>query len=361
MKTAKIIMTLLALTFMVSCVDYYRMVTTLDRKGNVYRELYAHGDSAFMAGNNSRNPFLFDISPDWTVNRYDTAFNYNFFGNDENLNVKISKTTNSIEDYSKNIRCDSDMRSFAVPEESLTKRTRGFYTYYSLKVIYKKLQYEAPISIDNYLNKDEQLLWTQGSFDNYKAMNGSEMNDYLSEINDKATKWYARNLFEINLISIKKLTENYDLDRDKENIFIKWAKFLKFDTINIDPKTVCNVLDSFYVTTYFSKLYNTNHEILDNNFNQLQDSSFKINTDIFGKDISYELVVPGKMLQTNAPIIHSDTLVWQVDGMRLLFADYSLEAKYRIVNKWAFLLTGLLIVIAIGSIVALIKRKGVRI
>jgi len=331
------------------------MITSLYSNGNSYREVYALGDSAFMAGNNLNNPFLFDLSQDWKVTRYDTAINRSIFGDEGKFNVRISRETNSIEDYSKNIRCDSDLRSLAAPKESLVKKIRGFYTYYFLKVVYKKLPYEVAVPIGNYLSKEEQILWTQGGFDNYKTMTGSEMNDYLNEINDKAMKWYGRNIFEASLNCIKKHTENYDLDRDKENIFKKLTDHVKFDTININPRLICNVLDSYYKTTYFSKLYNTDHEILDKDTEQTP--FFKISNDVFSNDISYELVLPGKVLQTNAPVIRSDTLVWKVDGIRLLFDDYTLKAEYRVINKWSFLLTGLLLIISIGSIVALIKRR----
>ena len=349
MKTIKIILTVLALTFMVSCGEYYRMVTTISANGNVYRALYASGDSAFRAGNISHNPFLFELSQDWTVNRCDTL-KYNFFGEEANFNVKISKKSNSIESYSKEIRCDTDKRSLAAPEESLMKKTGWFYTNYSLKVVYGKLQYKVPIPIDDFLTKEEQILWTQGGFDNYK--NGFEMSDNLSGISDKFIKWYAHNYFEISLEDIKKLTKNYDLDRDKENIYKNLTDIVKVPPDDINPESVCNVLDSFYITTYFSKLYKANHEILDNDYKQ----TLSIKNVIFNT-ISYELVLPGKMLQTNAPVIHSDTLVWKVDGMRLLFDDYTLKAEYRVINKWSFLLTGLLLIISIGSIVALIKRR----
>ena len=347
MKTIKIILAVLTLTFMVSCGEYYRMVTTINANGNVYRALYASGDSAFRAGNISHNPFLFELGSDWTVNRCDTSLKYDFFGEEAKFNVKISKKSNSIESYSKDIRCDTDKRSLAAPEESLMKRTGWFYTNYSLKVTYRKLQYEVPISIDDFLTKEEQILWTQGGFDNY--MNGFEMSDNLNNISDKFIKWYARNYFEISLEGIKKLTENYDLDRDKENIYKNLTDVVKVHPDDINPESVCNVLDSFYTTAYFSKLYQANHEILDNDYKQ----TLSI-TNVILNGISYELVLPGKVLQTNAPIIRSDTLVWKVDGMRLLFDDYTLKAEYRVINKWGFLLTGLLLVISIGSIVGLI-------
>jgi len=62
-------------------------------------------------------------------------------------------------------------------------------------------------------------------------------------------------------------------------------------------------------------------------------------------------------LQTNAPIIESGTLKWKVDGFRLLFDDYTLTAEYRVANRWAFVLTGLLVLCAGGGMVIMRHKK----
>lgn len=46
---------------MASCSSNHRMVTHIYPDGQIDREVYAHGDSAFMAGDGSHSPFLFSI------------------------------------------------------------------------------------------------------------------------------------------------------------------------------------------------------------------------------------------------------------------------------------------------------------
>jgi hypothetical protein len=137
---------------------------------------------------------------------------------------------------------------------------------------------------------------------------------------------------------------------DKENIYKQiHVKDLISD---INPQTVCTVLDDFYKTSYFSALHKTNKEILDDAFETATLPGYFIS-----KVIGYELVIPGEILHTNAPIINADTLVWKIDGMRLLFDNYSLTTEYRTINKWAFLFTGLLLIIAIGSSIFLLRKR----
>lgn len=350
MKMIKFFLILTTVILMMSCGSHYRMVTTLDRNGNAHREVYARGDSAFMAGNMTKNPFLFDIS-NWEVTRMDSAIKYNFFGNEKSLNVRVAQTATSIDQFSKNIHYETNNQSLVAPEESLTKQFRWFYTYHTFKGIYKQFKYDAPVPISNYLSKEEQQLWGQGDFSSYGALNGAEMNDLLGEIEDKSMEWYSRNCFEISFVEIQKISQEYNnLNSDKEHIYKKIQE--KSQHVDIDPRRVCQVLDEYYGTSYFSELFTVNEMALNTEFEKQTAVMSQV-----GNVISYELVVPGTIISTNSSTVDQNTIIWKVDGMRLLFDDYTLTAAYRIANIWAFVLAGLILTIAVVSIVLLLKRR----
>ena len=50
MKTNYFLITMLLLLSMTSCSTYYRTTSRVERDGSMYREIYAQGDSAFIAG-----------------------------------------------------------------------------------------------------------------------------------------------------------------------------------------------------------------------------------------------------------------------------------------------------------------------
>jgi CheY-specific phosphatase CheX len=77
--------------------------------------------------------------------------------------------------------------------------------------------------------------------------------------------------------------------------------------------------------------------------------------DYFGMELTYNLSMPGKIIDSNTPVIHGDTLTWKVDAYRFFFTDYTLHTKSRKPNIWAFGLTGLLILLITGSF--WIKKK----
>ncbi len=350
MRTIKIIAIIFVTIFMVSCETYYRMVTTLDRDGNAIREVYTKGDSAFMAGDMSHNPFLFNIGLNWNIIRYDSVLKYNFFGSENIINVKASKKVSSIDLFSKELNCSEINRSLAAPEETLTKNFGWFYTNYTFTGVYKKLNFQVPVSIDKYLSKEEQKLWTQGNFKDYGTTNGFEMKNMLDGIEDEFMDWYSRNCFEIGLNSIEKISKKTIADEDKDKIYKLLYK--KEQTEDIMPELIAKTLDIFYKTNSFSKLYKTNKKSIDQEF---ENTSLKI--ELLSNIISYELIVPGEIISTNSSIINSNTLTWKVDGIRILFDDYTLTTQYRVTNTWAFILSGLVLLVAITSIILIFRKS----
>jgi hypothetical protein len=353
MKNLKIILAIIALLVITSCGAYYRIVTVLDKNGNTQREIYANGKIEETTGEFSKNPFLFEADSSWNIHRFDSVISYNFFGDIKELNIKITKRAETIDLFTKDIIYYDNEQPLAVPEEVLFIKNRWFYTNYLFKATYQKFQYDAPVSIHNYLSKEEQILWTQGDLRSYKLMNGSEMNDYLNQISGKFMKWYGHNLFEISFECVKKLNKNYDLEVCKENIYKHTVEFVNEDLAKIEPSLVCKVLDSYFRTHYFSKLYKENEALLDDEF----DKAIAIEAQITIV-ISYELVIQGNIIHTNAPVVASDTLIWKIDGTRLLFDDFTLSAEYRIVNYWALWITGLLIFVAVFIFIKTLNRKS---
>jgi len=350
MKIVKIAVIAFFATIMVSCGTNYRVVTTLDRDGNVIREVYAKADSAFIAGDLSHNPYLFDISSGWDIIRFDSVMKYNFFGDEESFNVIVSKKASSIDIFSKEVICDKDNREFAAPEETLTKKFKWFYTNYAFTGVYKRLNYNVPVSIDKYMSPEEQKLWTRGDFNTYGVMNGIEMNDILSEIEGKFMDWYFRNCFEISLNCIGNLTNDIITETDKDKIYKQFIDRKQGD--DISPKKVCKALDSYYKTTRFTESYKKNEQIIDQEF---EEETSVVN--VVNNTICYELIVPGRILSANSPIIDSNTMIWKVNGIRILFDDYTLTAEYRVANRWAFILSGLILITAIVSVALLSMGK----
>jgi len=61
--------------------------------------------------------------------------------------------------------------------------------------------------------------------------------------------------------------------------------------------------------------------------------------------------MPGKVKLPENAIQQGDTLVWTLNAYRMALDDYTIEAQSRKTNIWAFILTGLILIVAIGSFI----------
>ena len=88
MKTNNLIVAIVILFSMASCQTSYRMVSRIKTDGSLYREVYAYGDSAILAGDRAENPFLFQIDSDtWQLVGLGSSIKFKFWGIDQVLNV----------------------------------------------------------------------------------------------------------------------------------------------------------------------------------------------------------------------------------------------------------------------------------
>ncbi len=321
----------------------YRMNTVIDRDGSVVREIQTTADSAFLAGDMSANPFLFDMDGSWEIAGCDSA----------NI-VTIRKRAASIEGLSEGLRHEDHNRSLAAPAESLKKRFRWFYTYYDFKAVYPETVGKGSVPLDSYLDAQEQALWFRGDMSPYAGLNGVELKSALDEIEDNFFAWCNRSMYEICFDVVAGLAQDSPysarLAEAKEKIYAANIERMEFQNITVED--FCEIADNYFSTDYFSTFYNGNKETVDRQV-EAETSVFEL----FDSEISYLLTMPGEVISTNAPLSDNGTLEWQVDAWRVLAADYALTAQSRAPNYWAWFITLLVVVSPVCFFVRAGKKK----
>ena len=63
----------------------------------------------------------------------------------------------------------------------------------------------------------------------------------------------------------------------------------------------------------------------------------------------YILKMPGRVSDAGRGQIEDGVIKYRFEGSFLIPGDYTITASSRVVNVWAFLLSGLVVVIAVGS------------
>jgi hypothetical protein len=71
------------------------------------------------------------------------------------------------------------------------------------------------------------------------------------------------------------------------------------------------------------------------------------------------VVMPGTVLDTNAGEVRGSTAVWKFSHEHFAMMDYPMHVESRVVNLWITIGTGLLVVLALGSLLFLRRRQTV--
>lgn len=349
-----IVLGLVVMCCLASCGNYYRMTSRIHSDGSMDREVFALGDSAFMAGNMSHHPFFFSIDSGWTLTRFDSTLSFNFWGEQRNLNTKVSRTLAQVGAPCFEILPGKEyMKPLVMPHESLEKHFRWFYTYYTYKAVYEELPDKGPVPLDRYMTKEEQQIWFKGDKQACAGLNGMELNNRLDDIQSSFWQWYNRNLFELccatinEFVFLQKEKEQFiiTLDSCKEAVYKKYFTDKDSEMEDISLEAVCKHFDELGKTTFFSALYQTNKVKM----GTALEAREKI-IQLFDYTIWFEVSMPGKVLIVNEPGIQQkdDAIVWKVDAFRLLSGEYVLQAESRTVNYWTFAVT-ILLTILVGA------------
>jgi hypothetical protein len=363
------------LTFLLLCIGVLtfscseqdaNMLTVINPDGSCYRVFSNYADSAFMVGDTSKNkekiPIVLDSS--WKVTwKYITPEIHSNWP----LKKWIADTTHKNERVTcfarRNYKSVEEMATLFKLKKShnwydlkisyaLDKKFRWFYTYYTYKEVYPKIKTLEYVPFEKYLTKEEAEFWFNGNQGLIKGMNGFEIKDCTEKLEEKFNFWYGHNIWNVEYEALMK---HFDLLKDKkiskekvalakDSIFNKNLDKFKDSKEDID---FGKCMDEYFKTTAFSELYNRKDKPLKEFKDQLDDQSF---LKYFETDMNYNLLMPGRIIQSNNAILHGDTLSWHLTAYRFIYSPYEISAQSRRTNIWAFIVSGIVIILAIGSL-----------
>lgn len=362
-----------------SCEHSNNMLTVINTDGSCYREYSAYVSTDFLKGDSAKKstPFIVDIDSSYNIkwkyknSDWQTKFPVSQSEIDsiiltKNKNTNIHESTDFEAIATKKYTSVEEMaRNFSLSKShewndlkvkyKFEKKFRWFYTFYKYQEIYPKIETDFTVPISKYLTKDEELFWFTGKPEILKGMNGVEIREYVGKIEDLYNRWFSQNIWNNEY---KVLLENYSMiskppvtiDRLKE---LRDTIFLKEASDNQDFKMQL-ILNKYFKTKVFSELWDKQNSPLGEFENNFLDQKF---VKYFAQNINYKLLLPGKNIQANTDIMQGDTLIWNLTAYRMFPQDYTIEAESRKANIWAFVLSFLLIILAVGSFFYKPKQK----
>lgn len=379
MKTHKRLLLFLTIVFaFLSCVEPDDMLTVINSDGSCYKEFGNTAGSDFMMGLNPTEQKFFPVLVDsnWTVTwtlQDSTQISTEFPLSQATLdsikalmpneidaktkktqkkmpvfNVRIRRHFKSVEYMAKNFRLNpSHEWSKIKVNYHLEEKFRWFYTYYTYTESYPKIDTKFKTPVDSFMTKEEASYWFTGEPNIYKGMNGIEVREAIGELEDKYNHWFAKNMWD-NEFEV--LLAHYDLMKHPPVTFDSLAKCQNelFNSKIRDDKdfNMEKVLNGYFKTNAFSIYWKTKESPLKKHEKDFEEQEF---VSLFTKAFDYKLCMPGRISPKDNVVMNGDTINWKLTAYRMLYDDYVITAESRKANIWAFIVSGLILALAIGS------------
>lgn len=339
-----IFLSLCLITLLSACETHYELTTEINPDGSCIRQCkVVTRDSAFLTGDTTVNPFPFTLDPSWQLSVYDSVqktclpwplAQWTPTEKKSRQLVIATRYFPSVQALNDSFRFNHSPWQNIIPEITLKKSFRWFYTYYTFQEKFPQFPPEQiPVPLNLYLTPQEQQQWFQENPTAYQGMNGLEIYDQLNDLQGKADTWFNHNFFAMQYAGIAEVAAESTVNpfaarmsQARDSIFESARE--KYDIGSTDA---IYLLNQYFHTDYFSTLNRTKIDSLYTGKERI--------AEILDPQFNYELIMPGKVISSNAPYYEKNTLVWKVNAWRFLTSDYTITAKSRKVNLWTVILT----------------------
>ena len=272
------------------------------------------------------------------------------------LMVHVKKDYKSVEEMSAEIyRAD---RSHLIKVEGikasskLEKRFKWFYTDYTFTETFANTDSTLfPIPLSRFVSADTASFWFTGQPDLTQGLSGAEQKEMLDGIEKKMDQWANANWF---YETCNVIIENYD---QVQNPPVSKERFVSVrDSLVMQPCVLnANEGDGMKenITAQIDKAFPSDA------YTQFL-HSYESGLEQYGPlsfGTSYDLVMPGRVLDAGMGQYDGDVIHYRLGGERMIPGDYTITATSRVTNIWAFIVTLLVILLAIGSFFYLRKTS----
>ena len=362
MKTIKsIIIPALTLITVTSCNTKVRVNTVINEDGTCCREVSYYRQVEEKNLDNYKKGLLSDtavapipqnICVDGMVKGESTL-------NKDTLTITFRKDYESVEEMPMPILHEGKVLK---SKPRFEKKFKWFYTKYTYTETFEGFKDKLPIPIDQITGKDTVSYWFTGSPDIIgRNITGAEVAEKIEVVKNKVNRWVDDNITQIVFTAI---ADQYDSIKSapltKEE-FINSCDSFKAFLFNSDKHYFAGDLN-FKPNEVFKDFYKTDaYDIFfddDNPSSKLVSSKVMEFIRLFDWEISYTIQMPGLICADRQMAeICENKVLFTISGEKLLAGDYTISVTTRKTNTWAFLVTGIIIVIAIGSFIYGRKKK----
>lgn len=270
----------------------------------------------------------------------------------DTIRVDVRKSYTSVEDMSKDMPLKYNGKMLKVKGE-LKKVFKWFYTDFTYTETYKCIGGEFGSPVTKYLTEEEANTWFVGLPQSTKDMKGNEVKGMLDQIERKIDVWAVDNMMR-DIVNI--LLRHYDLienaPMDKKTFESKCDSLVAYSiehifTIWEERNFADRMMEEFFKSDAYNNVmeetpFREDYETLVNE---------KYNTMSEQSSVDYALVMPGDVISTGEGTLVDGMIHYKFSMEKLIPHDYVITASSRVKNIWAYVVSLMIILVAIGSFI----------
>ena len=381
MKTSRFLALIVVAGLFASCTDQdIQMRTTIHRDGTCQRVITFVADSAALVGSHDSSLPLAQLLSDsgWHKNCFakrDTArlpypmtpeqygrFKASHSGKStsDTLLVCIERDFGSVEEMGAATVLQPEGIPL-MPQTSLTRRFRWFYTYYTFQETYPVQSQLFVYPLSKFMADSVASYWFTGEPDLMQGYSPAEKKETYDMLEEQFDRWLVANYVAATYEAIvfEGAGEMHDsptgLSLDEKEYQAQLDSLVNYA---LDRQfTFGDDIDSLF-SSYFGCGVCVPAFASDQVEQQLE-RGLNAFMELMSLKVDYRLVLPGKIVDVGNGVMEEDAVRYRLTGSRLIPHDYTLTATSRAVNVWAFVVAALVILVAAAILLTpLMKRRN---
>ena len=373
MKTNRILtLVAAAVLLMTSCSnDDERMLTIINEDGTCSREMTFHPDQETVMAplNEPIQSNGLHFGPDWertwsvkgdsvrhacpmTQEQWDSLMNvWSKQDKPQTGLMHVNRKYQNVSEMSDSLT--QAVRHLFKATASLDKHFKWFYTDYTYKetLASTDLNQIFPVPLDRFVSADSASYWFTGEPNLAAGLTGAEQKEMLDEIETRISQWFCACTMSNIYAHVWK---NYDEVKNppvNEEQF--WA--LK-DSVIMSPAVrnlnlfgninqVSNIFKDFYQSDAYTPMFSDSTR-----WERLLEIKYEDYERLVTMKPMLEYMMPGKVIDAGNGVVEGNVVRYRFSGERLIPHPFEVTITSRVTNVWAFVVTALVILLAIGCL-----------
>lgn len=293
----------------------YTTKTKINADGSCTRVVTVEGDTSKLTS----LPFPIPADKSWKIEKRKSE------KDSTKIIYSAEKTFNDVNDVNTEYRNKSKIGI----EVKFEKKFRWFYTYYEYEEIYNKYFPIKSVPLKEYLNKEDYQKFLDG--------------DTTKAFKDKLGKYADKNYKEYFLAEFLKTCKRHNINNiSQESVDANKEKIVEMlESKKGDLDGVLKSLELILRSKSLMLIKSDIELIVEDIAKKIEWTGFADGT------YSNQISMPGVILSTNSKSVKGNTVEWNVDADRFLYDDLVMKVESRTANVAVFVITGIVIVLAI--------------